>query len=69
MVRASRQPPATRTDPVQTVLACDLGGTSFRAALIDAGGATIAEAARPTGIPVAPDGRSEVDPEVWWQAP
>ncbi|KPL52727.1 carbohydrate kinase [Prosthecomicrobium hirschii] len=68
MVRASRQPPATRTDPVQTVLACDLGGTSFRAALIDAGGVTIAEAARPTGIPVAPDGRSEVDPEIWWQA-
>jgi xylulokinase len=52
---------------MRTVLACDLGGTSFRAALVDELGQTIAEHAVPG--PSANDRRgwSEIDPEAWWQ--
>src|SRR5437879_5537196 len=51
-----------------TVLACDLGGTSFRAALVDVRGQTLA--ARTVPGPTANDrlGWSEIDPEAWWQA-
>src|SRR5258708_15957164 len=50
-----------------TVLACDLGGTSFRAALVDELGQTIA--ARTVPGPTANDrlGWSEIDPDAWWQ--
>jgi xylulokinase len=52
---------------MSVVLACDLGGTSFRAALIDADGVTRAEAMilGPTAIDRM--GRSEIDATVWWR--
>ncbi len=49
------------------VLACDLGGTSFRAALVDDSGAIRAQHA--IAGPVSRDdsaGRSEIDPDAWW---
>lgn len=49
------------------VLACDLGGTSFRAALVDDTGATCAQHA--IAGPVSRDdrsGASEIEPEAWW---
>jgi xylulokinase len=51
---------------VRTVLACDLGGTSFRAALIDQTGETLFEHAvvSPTGVDRL--GWSEIDPADWW---
>jgi xylulokinase len=51
-----------------TVLVADLGSTSFRAALIDAAGFTTERVAMPMAAGVDPDGRSEADPEAWWQA-
>lgn len=51
---------------LRVVLACDLGGTSFRAALIDASGNTHAEAVFAGSTPVDPQGRSECDAETWW---
>src|SRR5258708_12408180 len=53
---------------MRTVLACDLGGTSFRAALVNALGQTVAEQTVPG--PTANDrlGWSEIDPDAWWQA-
>ena len=45
------------------ILACDLGGTSFRAALIDAAGATLAESILPGPGSRDENGRSEIDPE------
>lgn len=52
---------------MSVVLACDLGGTSFRAALVDAEGATRAEAV--ILGPMAADrlGRSEIDATEWWR--
>lgn len=51
---------------MSVVLACDLGGSSFRAALIDDSGTTLAECALPG--PVMDDrlGRSEVSATAWW---
>lgn len=49
------------------VLACDLGGTSFRAALVDDTGATRAQHA--IAGPVSCDdrsGASEIEPDAWW---
>jgi xylulokinase len=49
------------------VLACDLGGTSFRAALVDDSGAVRAQ--RTIAGPASRDdrfGRSEIDPDAWW---
>jgi xylulokinase len=49
------------------VLACDLGGTSFRAALVDDTGAIRAQQA--IAGPVSRDARSggsEIEPEAWW---
>lgn len=53
---------------VTVVLACDLGGTSFRAALVDDAGEPLAEAVEPG--PFADDraGASEIDPDAWWRA-
>jgi xylulokinase len=50
------------------ILACDLGGTSFRAALIDAAGVTLAESMLPGPESRDENGRSEIDPELWWRA-
>lgn len=47
------------------VLACDLGGASFRAALIDAAGATRALATRPAPAPQRRGESSEIDPALW----
>jgi xylulokinase len=50
------------------VLACDLGGTSFRAALVDDSGAIRAQHA--SAGPVSRDdrsGASEIEPEAWWR--
>jgi xylulokinase len=50
------------------VLACDLGGTSFRAALVDDTCAIRAQHA--IGGPVSRDdsaGRSEIEPDAWWK--
>ena len=49
------------------VLACDLGGTSIRAALVDDTGAIRAQQA--IAGPASRDdasGRSEVEPDAWW---
>lgn len=49
------------------VLACDLGGTSFRAALVDDTGSIRAQHA--IAGPASRDdslGRSEIEPEAWW---
>lgn len=51
---------------MKVVLACDLGGTSFRAALVDTQGNTQAETVIAGFIPVDPQGRSECDAETWW---
>jgi len=51
---------------MSVVLACDLGGSSFRAALIDAEGRTLAEhAIAGPGLDDHLD-RSEVSAEAWW---
>jgi xylulokinase len=50
------------------VLACDLGGTSFRATLIDARGEVRAESVVPCPTTVVRAGWSEMDPRAWWQA-
>ncbi|WP_353182283.1 FGGY-family carbohydrate kinase [Bosea sp. (in: a-proteobacteria)] len=52
--------------PMSVVLACDLGGSSFRAALIDRHGETLAEQA--VAGPALDDhlDRSEVAAETWW---
>jgi len=51
---------------MSTVLACDLGGSSFRAALIDLNGAVLAESA--AAGPALDDhlGHSQVAAEGWW---
>ncbi len=52
---------------MSVVLACDLGGTSFRAALIDAAGVTRAQSTilGPTAIDRM--GWSEIDATAWWR--
>jgi xylulokinase len=49
------------------VLACDLGGTSFRAALIDAAGITRAEATIRGPVILDRMGGAEVDAKEWWR--
>jgi xylulokinase len=49
------------------VLACDLGGTSFRATLIDDRGEIRAESVVPCPATVVRAGWSEMDPSAWWQ--
>ncbi len=48
------------------VLACDLGGTHFRAALVDADGAMIAEHRAACPVSQGLNGFSEIDPQDWW---
>ena len=50
------------------VLACDLGGSSFRAALVDERGATLCSHAIPSQLPETIAGKSEIDPDTWWAA-
>jgi xylulokinase len=52
---------------VSVVLACDLGGTSFRAALVDAAGTTLAESVIIGPTIIDRMGWSEVDAEDWWR--
>lgn len=51
---------------MSVVLACDLGGTSFRAALVDAQGAVLAESSIPAPVPRERMGWSEIDADDWW---
>ncbi|MFT8244742.1 xylulokinase [Roseomonas sp. BN140053] len=48
------------------VLACDLGSSSFRAALLDAAGHVRWQHQAPARLPVEGE-RSEIDPEDWWR--
>jgi xylulokinase len=52
---------------MSVVLACDLGGTSFRAALVDAQGVTLAESTIPGPASLDRMGWSEIDATAWWQ--
>lgn len=52
---------------MSVVLACDLGGTSFRAALVDAQGVTLAESMIPGPAGLDRMGWSEIDATAWWQ--
>ena len=48
------------------VLACDVGGTSLKTALIDDRGAFVAQAAAASPQPQVSGGASEIDPDGWW---
>ena len=50
------------------VLGVDLGAGSLKATLVDAAGATLAEAAAPIATQNPKPGWSEQDPAQWWQA-
>jgi len=52
---------------MSAVLACDLGGTSFRAALIDAEGATHAEQAIIGPVTTNELGHAEIPPNHCWE--
>jgi xylulokinase len=53
---------------MSVVFVADLGGTHFRAALIDRHGAVVAQSSRASApSEVDADGRSEVAPDNWWQ--
>jgi xylulokinase len=48
------------------VLACDVGGTSLKIALVDDSGAFVAQAATASPQPKQSGGASEIDPNGWW---
>ncbi len=48
------------------VLACDLGGSSFRAGLVDAQGHVLHQVTTSEPTPPEQDGISECDPQLWW---
>lgn len=48
------------------VLACDVGSTNLRAALVDDRGVFIAQAAAASPQPYVTGGASEIDPDGWW---
>ena len=50
------------------VLACDLGSTSFRAALVHPSGETSARHAVAMTARAESDGGSEINPDIWWRA-
>lgn len=50
------------------VLAIDLGGSALKACVFDPEGAALARTSLPLAFEEAAGGRSEQDPEVWWQA-
>ncbi|KUL93122.1 carbohydrate kinase [Bosea sp. WAO] len=53
---------------MSVVLACDLGGTSFRAALVDGNGQVLAQNAIPGPASRDVAGSSEIEAEAWWRA-
>jgi xylulokinase len=53
---------------VSVVLACDLGGTSFRAALVDGNGQVLAQSAIPGPASLDAAGSSEIEADAWWRA-
>lgn len=50
------------------VLACDLGGTNFRATLIDVDGVVLAESLVPCPVHAVQVDWWEMEPDLWWQA-
>ncbi|HEY3599883.1 MAG TPA: FGGY-family carbohydrate kinase [Paraburkholderia sp.] len=53
---------------MSVVLACDLGGTHFRAALVDQHGHSVAQHTHVSPSTALDDrGRSETDPDDWWE--
>ena len=50
------------------VIACDLGGSSLRAGLVDGSGRIVHSAGVALSLPFDASGGSEVDPAVWWRA-
>lgn len=63
-----RESPRIGSARVSFVLACDFGGTSLRAALIDEAGDVFADCARPAPKDVGTAGMSQIDPDQWWTA-
>ncbi|GEO13258.1 xylulokinase [Microvirga aerophila] len=55
-------------DASETVLCCDMGGSSLRVGLVDRRGDVVATAACALTLTVDSHGQSEVDPNLWWQA-
>ncbi len=53
---------------MSVVLACDLGSTSFRAALVDADGVFCAESVVPAPTAIDTAQNSEIDAAEWWNA-
>lgn len=53
---------------MSVVLACDLGSTSFRAALIERDGTIRALHSLGMATQADSDGRAEIDPAIWWDA-
>lgn len=53
---------------MSVVLACDLGGTSFRAALVDERGTTLALSVIHGPADSGGIGKSEIDAQAWWDA-
>ena len=51
---------------MSAVLACDIGGTSIRAALIDRAGQTLVAHRRAAPTEHEREGRCEIDPDAWW---
>lgn len=53
---------------MSVVLACDLGGTSMRAALVDVNGHSLHELAVPSPQGEASADWAQIDPQQWWDA-
>ena len=51
---------------MSAVLACDIGGTSIRAALVDRAGELVASHRRAAPAQAYGEGRCEIDPDAWW---
>ncbi len=56
------------SDAASTVLAVDLGGSALKACLFTIDGGVIGTTSVPLAFIETGDGRSEQDPEVWWNA-
>ncbi len=63
----ARSTRGSQDEIVSVVLACDLGGTNFRAALVDATGMARAECAIPGPPSIDRDASSEIDADRWWE--
>jgi xylulokinase len=60
--------PAPGAPPVSTVLAVDIGGSALKACLFDLDGEELATASVPLSFAEDASGRSEQDPQLWWDA-